>query len=155
MTEDDDVAARLDRHGLVMAVWLPAGFVALALFHYGVGGAGPLWVALGFAAILAGFAAHVVVNAVLRTGFSPAEVALALVLFLAGVLAFVLATLFSEGFAEHNFLVVVGGMAALAAVVIFYMVTRAGPRGAFEAFDVIRDNNPRRSSRLPHRGGRK
>lgn len=155
MTPDDDIAARLDRHGLVMAVWLAAGFLALALFHYGFGGAGPLWVAAGFGAILAGFAAHVIVNAVLRTGFSAAEVALALVLFLAGTLAFGMATLFSEGFAQRNFLVVVGGMAALVAAVIFYMVTRAGVRGAFEAFDIIRDNNPRRSSRLRDRRGRR
>lgn len=155
MTPEDDSAARLDRHGLVMAVWIPAGFVALALFHYGFGGGGPLWIAAGFGAILAGFAAHVVVNAVLHTGFTAPEVALALVLFLAGVLAFVMATLFAPGFAERNFLIVVGGMAVLVATVIFYMVTRAGARGAFEFFDIIRDNNPKRSSQLRDRRGRK
>jgi hypothetical protein len=34
------------------------------------------------------------------------------------------------------------------------MVIRDGPRAAFARFDIIRDNNPRRASRLPHRGGR-
>lgn len=153
--DEQQKSSGLDRHALVLAAWLPAGFVALALFHYGFGAGGPWWLAGGFAAILAGFVAHVIANAALGTGFSPREVALALVLFLAAALAFVLATLVVEGFAERHFLVVALGMAGLGAAVIFYMVTRHGTRGAFEAFDIIRNNNPRRASSLPHRGGRR
>jgi hypothetical protein len=154
MTPDDN-SARIDRHALVMSIWLPTGFVALALFHYGFGAGGPLWVAFGFAAILVGFVVHVIVNTVLGTGFSTGEVALSLALSFAAVIAFVLATLFSTSFAERNFLVVIGGLATLAAAIVFYMVTRAGTRGAFESFDIIRNNHPRQSARLPHRGGRR
>ena len=151
----EDAEARLDRHALVIAVWLAAGAVAALLFRLGLAGAGTWWLAGGFAALLAGFAGHVIVNAVLGTTFSPREVALALVLALVGLLALVLAALAVEGFAETYFLPLVGGAALLVTVAVFYLVTRHGPRRAFEVFDVIRDNNPRAASRLPHRGGRK
>jgi Na+/H+ antiporter NhaD/arsenite permease-like protein len=66
----------------------------------------------------------------------------------------VLSVLLTPGFAAHQFWVAALGLVALAAAVILYMVIRYGPRAAFERFDIIRDNNPRRASRLPHRGGR-
>lgn len=150
-SEDD----ALDRHAMISAVWLPAGFVALGLFHHGFADGGPWWVLAGFAAVLAGYALHVIANAVLSSPFSRYEVALALVVYAAAGFALVLAVLLQPGFAETYFLPMAGGMAALAAAVIFYMVTRSGARAAFSQFDIIRNNNPRSASGLPHRGGRK
>lgn len=151
LSKDDAV----DRHALISAIWLPAGIVALGLMHYGFAKGGPWWVLAGFAAVLAGYALHVIANAALATLFSRHEVALALIVFAASGLALVLSVLLQPGFAETFFLPVAGGMAALAAAVIFYMVTRSGARAAFGQFDIIRNNNPRRASGLPHRGGRK
>lgn len=151
----EDADERLDRHALVIALWLSAGFAALVLFAHGFGAGGPVWLAGGFGALLAGHAGHVIVNAVLGTRFTPREVALALVVALAALLALMLATLLVDGFAERLFLPLAGGMAVLVAAVVFTMVTRHGPRRAFHLFDVIRDNNPRAANRLPHRGGRK
>ena len=145
----------LDRHALVSAIWLPAGFVALALFHHGFAGGGPWWALAGFAAVLAGYAIHVIANAMLSAPFSRYEVALALVVYATAGVALVLAVLLQPGFAETFFLPVAAGMAALAAAVIFYMVTRSGARAAFNQFDIIRNNNPRSTSGLSHRGGRK
>ena len=145
----------LDRHALISAVWLPAGFVTLGLMHHGFADGGPWWVLAGFATLLVAYALHVVVNAVFATPFSRYEVALALVIYAAAGIALVLAVLLQPGFAETYFLPVSGGMAALAAVVIFYMVTRSGSRVAFGQFDIIRNNNPRRASGMLHRGGRK
>ena len=108
----------------------------------------------GFGALLAGYAAHIVMNAALGTGFTPREHALALVLYGAAGLALVLAVLMVDGFAERYFLPVALGLAGLAAVVLFYLVSLWGPRQALAKFDVIRDNNPRKASRLPHSGGR-
>lgn len=153
--DEPDRETRFDRHALVLAIWLPAGLIALALFHYGFGAGGRWWVAAGFVPILAGFSAHVVANALVGTGFSPREVALALILFLAAALWLIFATLLADGAANNELLVIAGGMALLAAAVIFYMVTRHGPRGAFEAFDIVRNNNPRRAARLSRRGGRR
>ena len=148
----DDV---LDRHALISAVWLPTGYVSLGLFHHGFSGGGPWWVLAGFAAVLAGYALHVIANAVLSAPFSRYEVALALVVYAAAGVALVLAVLLQPGFAETFFLPVAGGMAALAAAVVFYMVTRSGARAAFGQFDIIRNNNLRSTSGPPHRGGRK
>lgn len=145
----------LDRHGLAIAIWLSAGVIAAALFHRGFQTGGVWWLAGGFAAVHAGFALHVVVNAVWNTRFTSREVALSLVVALAAILAFVIATFFDPGFAIAFFLPVVLGLASLVAVVIAYMVIRFGPRSALETFDVIRNNNPRQAARLPHRGGRR
>lgn len=145
----------LDRHALISAIWLPAGLVALGLMHHGFAGGGPWWVLAGFAAVLAGYALHVIANAALATPFSRYEVALALVIYAAAGVALVVAVLLQPGFAETFFLPVAAGMAALAAAVVLYMVTRSGARAAFGQFDIIRNNNPRSTSVLPHRGGRK
>ena len=147
-------ADRLDRHALVTAVWLPLGLVALILFRLGTDeGAG--WLLGGFGALLAGFLGHVVLNAALGTDFTRGEVALGLALFLGALLACGLALLLVDGFADRFFLPLALGFGGLAAAVILYMVTRYGARGAFQGFDVVRDNNLRAASRLPHRGGRR
>lgn len=152
-TDDRDDA--LDRHALVLAVWLPAAALAGLAFHLGFGMAGAAWLGAGFGAVIAGFAAHVIINAVTGSHFTPREVALALVVTLAGLMAHVAAILFAPGYADRFFLPVSSGLAVLVAVLVFYLVTSWGPRRAFETFDVIRDNNRRAASRLSHRGGRK
>ena len=151
---EDTAMDQLDRHALASAIWLGAWAVGLGLFHFGFTQGGPVWVLAGFGALLAGYAAHIVMNAALGTGFTTRELALALVLYGAAGLALVLAVLMVDGFAERYFLPVALGLAGLAAVVLFYLVSLWGPRQALAKFDVIRDNNPRKASRLPHRGGR-
>lgn len=154
MSSEDETAARLDRHALVWAVWLPAGFVALGLMHYGFRSGGAWWVAAGFVAVAGGFAAHVIVNAVLGTGFTAREVGLGMALYATGTVALVLAVLVDNGFAGQFFLTATAGMIGLLLAAVFHMLTRFGPRAAFEKFDIIRDNNPRSASRLI-RGGRR
>ena len=150
-----DAYSRLDRHALVMAIWLPAGFVAAMTFHHGFAAGGPWWIAGGFGAVLGGFALHIIANAVLGTDFTVREVAVGLVISACGLVALGLAVLLVDGFAGRFFLPIAGGAFALTAAVAFYMITRYGVRQAFEKFDAIRDFNPRATSRLPHRGGRR
>ena len=152
MSSEDEASDRLNRHALVLAVWLPAGFVGLGLLHYGFGAGGAWWVASGFAALLAGFAAHVIVNAVLGTTFTLREAGLGMVIYATAILALVLAVLLVDGLASRFFLPVAGGMIVLLLAAVFYMLTRFGTRDAFDKFDSIRDNNPRRASRLSQRG---
>lgn len=128
----------LDRHALVMAEWLAAGSVAAVLFHHGLGRGGALSILLAFAAVLAGFAGHIVINAVYRTTFTRRELALGLVTYAAGLLAFGAGVLVSPGVGRHFVLISLGFLAVFAAV-LFYMITYFGVRGAFEGFDVIRD----------------
>jgi len=145
---------RLERHALVLALWLPLGLLAAGLFHHGFGAGGPWWIAAGFGSVLAGFVAHVIVNAAFGTGFSGREIALALVLFGLTVITLVLSVLLDGAFSARFLLPVALGLIGLALAVVFYMVTRFGTRGAFERFDLARENNPRPASRLLHRGRR-
>lgn len=148
-TDAEPRLAVLDRHALVMAVWLPAGFVAAVLLVRGWLVIQPFALAGGFAVVLAGFAGHVIVNAATGTRFTPREVALGLVLYAGGLLVFLLASLFGAPAARALFVPLTLGFIALAAGVIFYMVTHFGVRGAFEAFDVIRDFRPEGMRRRP------
>lgn len=151
-----DMTDRLDRHALVMAIWTPAVFVAAALLHRGVLIGGAWWIAAGFAALLLAFAGHVIVNTVLGTGFTPGETALGLVVFAAALGALLLSALVGpDGIGADVYLALGLGFAALVVAVVAYLVIAHGPRRAFEKFDVIRDNNARRASRLPHRWGRR
>jgi hypothetical protein len=147
---------RLDRHALVMAIWVPLGFVAAALLHEGLTEGGGWWFAAGFAAILVAFAGHVIANAVLGTRFSYGETALGAALYAAAALATVTTALVApEEVVDRVLMPAAIGLAALLAAVIAYLVIAFGPRAAFERFDIIRDNNRRPASRLPHRGGRR
>src|SRR5215204_3205722 len=136
-----EASNRLDRHALVMAFWIPTGFLTLAMLHYGFRAGDPLWVLAGFAPVLVGFAAHVIVNAVLGTSFTEREVGLALVLLLVAMISLGCAVLVLDGFVETFFLPVIGGTVGLVTAVIAYLVISLGPRRAFERFDIIRDNN--------------
>ena len=147
---------RLDRHALVMAIWTPAVFASAALLHRGILSDGLWWIAAGFCALLIAFAGHVIANVVLKTGFTQGETALGMVVFAAALGALLLSALAGpDGITAEVYLALGLGFAALVIAVVFYLVIAHGPRRAFEQFDVIRDNNPRRASRLPHRGGRR
>jgi hypothetical protein len=132
----------LDRHALVMAVWLPLVLVAAAVFHYGFGAGGWPFVAAGFGVLIAAFAGHVIINVMLGTLFTPREVALGLIVYCAGLLAFGLATLASPAMRAGSALPVSLGFLGTAAVVIATMVIWLGLRGAFDSFDVIRRFKP-------------
>lgn len=132
-----------DRHALVTALWLAVALVAAALFDFSFGTGGAWTVGAGFAAVLAGFVAHILVNTVYGTWFTAGELALGLVAYAAGLVAFVLAVLMVPGFAERNFAPLSIGFLVVFVAVVFFMVTQYGVRPVFTAFDVIRDFRPR------------
>ena len=153
---DRSASERLDRHALVMTFWIPAGFVAACLLRLGYTSGLHWWTAAGFAVILMAFAGHVIINATTHSRFTAGETALGATLFSASLVALLLMRLTGIGdFDGARFMALGLGIAALLVAVIVYMLISFGPRRAFERFDVIRDNNLRRASRLPHRGGRK
>lgn len=135
--------AKLDRHALVMALWLASALVAATLFDFGLGAGGVWAIAAAFGVVIAAFVGHVIVNAVYATGFTPRELVLGLVLFGAGLVAFVLATLLVPGYGERHFAVMSLGFLALFVVVMFYMITHYGVRRVFDAFDVVSEFRPR------------
>ncbi|WP_119389049.1 hypothetical protein [Taklimakanibacter lacteus] len=143
----------LDRHALVMAIWLALGFIAVILFDYGFGAGGIAAIAAGFIAVLAAFAGHVITNAVYASDFTTREVALGLVLYAASLVTLALAALLAPDFASRNFLPLSLGFVAIAAAVIIYMIIRFGLRRSFDAFDVISDFRSRRTRNDTPDGG--
>lgn len=134
----DPRTAALDRHALLVTIWLPVVLLAAALVHLGFGAGGAVALAGAFAAILAGFVGHLIVNAVTGTAFSPRELALGLVAYLVALLAFGLSALVEPAVWQGRYWTGVGGFVALFVAVMFFLVTSRGARGAFESFDVIR-----------------
>ena len=128
----------LDRHALVMAIWLPSGLIAVSLLHDGIGRSSVPCILGGFGVVIAGFVGHVLVNAVYGTDFSVRERAVGLVLYGAALLTCCFAAIARPEFAARAFIPVCGGLILLFAVVLFTMLTSYGTRGAFQAFDVIR-----------------
>jgi hypothetical protein len=128
----------LDRHALVMAVWLPLVLVAAVAFHYGFAAGGWPFISAGFAVLIAAFVGHVIVHVILATRFTPREVALGLVIYCTSLLSFGFAMLLSSGFQSLYVLPVSVGLLCMAAVIVITMILWLGLRGAFESFDVIR-----------------
>lgn len=132
----------LDRHALVMAIWLPLGFVAVTLFARGWSVVDPWLVAGGFAVVLAGFVGHVIINAVYQSLFTPRELGLGLVIYAVSLIAWLLALPFGSATASALFAPLGIGYITVLLVVVFYLITHFGVRRAFDAFDVIRDFRP-------------
>ena len=130
--------AALDRHALAMSIWFAVGFVAFSLITHGVLALSPWAVAGGFAAVFAGFVGHVIINAVCRTTFTVREIALGLVVYVLGLVWFLLSMLVGAHAVVALFLPFSVGFLAILVTVVFYMVTHFGVRGAFDAFDVVR-----------------
>jgi hypothetical protein len=128
----------LDRHALVMAIWLPLVLVAATAFHYGFAAGGWPFIGAGFAVLLAAFIGHLIVNVVFGTQFTPREVALGLVIYCVSVLGFGLAMLLSSSFQRLYAVPVALGLLGTAAAIVMTMILWLGLRGAFESFDVIR-----------------
>ncbi len=132
----------VDRHALVMAVWIALGAAAAILLHFGLGSGG-IWVlAAGYACVLAAFAGHIVINTVYRTTFTRSELALGLVVYFACLVWLSLAALFASGFRDHAFVPLAVGLLTVGACVLFYMITHFGVRVVFDAFNVIGNFRP-------------
>lgn len=131
-------AERLDRHALVLTIWLPAGFVAAACLHMGLAGGPVAALVCAFASVLAAFIGHVIVNVATGTRFSPRELGLGLVLYLAALLAFGLSVLLGPAVWQGRQWLAVGGFMVLALALVIYLILAHGLRGAFDSFDVIR-----------------
>jgi hypothetical protein len=138
---------RMDRHALVIAIWVAFGFAAVVLTNYGLGSGGAMFLFAGAGSVILGFLGHVIVNAVYGTTFTPRELALALIVYVVCLISFGVATLFDPDFASRNFLALSANFIVIGGVVITYMILHFGVRRTFQAFDVIRDfGNESRSS---------
>ncbi len=130
-----DRAPNIDRAILVFMIWGSLGFLGLGLFLEGLDR--DVWgiAAGGVAVIVAAFGAHVVVNAIHRTGFTRGETALGIGVY--GVLGAVfIAAVPSGGMTRADLYAGFTLFGTLALGFVAYLVTRHGLRGAFSQFHV-------------------
>lgn len=128
-----DRAPNVDRSILVFTIWGGPGFLGLGVFVEGM--ARDVWAvsAAGVAVIVAAFGAHVVVNAIHRTGFTRGETALGIGVYGALGLVFIASAL-AGGMTRADYHAGLTLFGALAVGLLAYLVTRHGLRGAFSRF---------------------
>lgn len=129
----------MERSLLVFAVWSVLGLLALVLHLEGLSRASYGIALAGTGVLMLALAAHVIINAIFGTGFTPGETALGLGAFGVITLLFIGGAL-SGALSRAYFL---SGLTLLAAVVlgfVGYLITRHGLRGAFSQFHRRREH---------------
>lgn len=138
MTSNATPQHLIEKHALVLSFWLAFGFAGLLLIQMGFRNSDALVTLLGFAVLVAGFIAHILVNAFYAVEFTRREAALGLVLYSLGLLAFLAFSVFSDAVSRINFITGTIGLFTLFAAVVAFMIIRYGLRKSFNIFDVIR-----------------
>jgi hypothetical protein len=128
----------LERHALVLSFWLGFGLVGLALIKLGFSLGDPASILFGFALLIVGFVAHILINRIYSTNFTQNEIALGLFLYCLSLLVFVFSSIVYTGLDRSRFIAGTAGFLLIFVSVVFFMVTRFGLRKAFKFFDIIR-----------------
>lgn len=128
-------SAMVERDLLVFSIWAVLGFGGLALLLEGFSRDSYAVSVAGIAAIVAGFAAHFVVNAIFDTGFKQGEAALGIGVF-GIVVAVFIASWAAGGLSASDYWSGLTLFAVLALGLPIYLSTRYGLRGAFSHFHV-------------------
>jgi hypothetical protein len=124
----------IERRLAVTTLWGLFGSFALGFVLTGFSSRSLMWGVAGFALLIAGLIAHVIVNQIYRTSFSSGETVLGFLLFAVALVIFLSAWIFDRSFGEENGLIGLAGFAAIIAFFIAYLVIRFGLRGAFSMF---------------------
>jgi hypothetical protein len=94
----------------------------------------------GFAVLVLGFIAHVIINRLFSTGFSKGEIALGLIVFGISVLSFIGSWIFDPNFGGVNIIIGLAGFSAMVACLVIYVVTKFGLRGSFAMIHRLRNH---------------
>ena len=132
---------RQERHGLILSLWIGFASMAVILFHLGLTKDNWIFLSAGFALFLAGFIAHIIVNAVAGTGFQTRGAFFGLFVFALGILAFLISVVIGVEYSTENFLTISSGLVLILVMIIFYMITKNGLRDAFDQFNIIKSFN--------------
>ncbi|MBP1875516.1 hypothetical protein LPJGGPFB_01612 [Ensifer adhaerens] len=125
----------VERSILIFAVWAVLGFLGLGIFLEGLKQDSWLLSAAGVAVIVLAFVAHIIVNGVFDTGFTPGETALGIGAY--GVLGLVfVAGAVGGSLTMTNYYSGLTLFGVLAAGFLAYLLTRHGLRGAFSRFHI-------------------
>ncbi|MBY2973091.1 hypothetical protein [Rhizobium leguminosarum] len=125
----------VERNILVFATWAILGFLGVGLFLEGLTRDSVTLSSLGVTSIVLAFVAHIVINGVFETGFTPGEAALGIGAY--GLLGFVF--VIGAAIGETTKADFYSGLVFFGVLVVgflAYLFTRHGLRGAFSRFHV-------------------
>ena len=132
---DNDAEHRL----AVLTSWALFGAFGIAIVASGFRQDQFLLSSAGYAVLIAGFIAHIIINRIYLSDFRVGEIATAITLFGVATLAFMgnwaLAPDFSEADVESGLL----GLVLVVVCFIVFIAIRHGFRGAFSMFHIHRD----------------
>ena len=123
-----------ERRLAVVANWAIFGAFGLGLIQSGVESGAIVIGLTGFALILLGFIAQVIINRLYGGGFTTGEVALGISTFGIAVLGFIAGCIFDPLFGTADMVIGLTGFGGIIAAFIVYLVTRYGLKGSFSMF---------------------
>ena len=130
----------VERDLLVFAIWSVSGVAGLAFLIEGFANDSYYIALVGIAIVVAGFIAHMIVNAVLRTSFGAGETVLGIGVF--GILALSFIAGWARGaLSEQDYWSGLTFFAVIGTGLPIYLATRHGMRGAFSHFHIGRSDD--------------
>lgn len=125
---------QLERRLAVMTNWVLFGAFGLGLIQSGLANERILVGLLGFALLIVGFIAQIIINAAFGGGFSRGEIALGIGTFGLAVLVFIVGWITDPQFDGAGLIINLAGFAALIACFLVYLATKFGLKGSFSMF---------------------
>jgi hypothetical protein len=126
------ISPALQEHRLaIMTNWAFFASFGFCFVLSGFSVSDPVAGLVGFAAFIAGFIAHIIINRIFRVAFTSPQVALALTAFIIAVLAFIASALFDPAFSRTNIYVGFAGFGAIMVAFIVYVFINYGVRGSY------------------------
>ncbi len=128
-----ETQSQTERQLLVFATWCVCGFAGFAFLLEGFSRDAYLISLIGIAFVVAGFVAHIVINAIFGTGFSQGETALGIGSFGVVVAAFAGGWIAGE-YGQSDIWSGLTLIVIISVGLLAYLSTRYGMRGAFSQF---------------------
>lgn len=131
-SEEDGADAPAESTLAVMTSWAFFAPFGLCFVLTGLADRDLLAGLAGFAAFIAGFVAHLIVNRIFDVGFTGPQVALGLGAYTVGALCFIGSAIFSPAFDATDMAIGLAGFGALIVCFVGYVLIVYGIRGSYE-----------------------
>lgn len=132
-----------ERRLAVVTNWSLCAPFGLAFIVSAFDGNGVVMGVIGFAILVAGFVAHVIINQLYGTGFTTGEIVVGFIAFDVALLSFMGAWISSPHLGGARVITALAGFGALVLCFVAYLVTRYGLKGAFSMFHDVRHHRGR------------
>ncbi|CAN5202079.1 hypothetical protein BH10PSE7_BH10PSE7_13850 [soil metagenome] len=131
MRADTSASAPLEHRLAIMTNWAFFASFGFCFILSGFAGSEPIAGLAGFAAFVAGFIAHIIINRIFRVGFTSPQVALGLIVFTMSVIGFAASWIFDPSFSDADVLIGIVGFGAIMACFIVYIMINYGVRESY------------------------